>query len=348
MKKFSSLHYCRLDGKRFDFLKLVLAIFIVGIHTTPMDFFLQPILRVAVPIFFIMTSYFFFLNQSKLTYSEEKRFAMKRFVKRYLVLYAFWFVVLLPITIIVRRWNVDFGFDTMLGILKGFMFGSTFPASWFLMASLINVVFVWCVSKKISNFLLLILGVLFYIPCCLFSNYYNIIDNQFVTEIYLKYVWMFGEPYNSFPVALFFVVLGKIFAENSVFLSNGKISILLLLSFVSLYVEFFTIQHYHLLHCDDCYLSLIPLSIFLFMLIGQNHIKIDVPTKEIRKCSTIIYCCHLSIVYVVKKMLTIVDNSFVPKSLLLFIITLLVSLLICLILYNLTKKDCFRILKWAS
>lgn len=79
-----SNNYCKIDGKRLDVLKIVLAVFIVAIHTTPVNFQLRPLLRLAVPLFFIITSYLFFSKQSRLSSDEDKTIAFKKFVRRYL------------------------------------------------------------------------------------------------------------------------------------------------------------------------------------------------------------------------------------------------------------------------
>ena len=272
MSILSSNLYCSIDGKRFDALKIVLAVFIVVIHTTPVNFILRPIFRLAVPLFFIMTSYFFFLKQKQLNSNEEKKTGLLKFVKRYLILYLFWFIVLLPITVIVRKWYIiDNG--TFIRVLQCFLFGSTFRASWFLMASLLSVIFVWCVSKKISNSCLIGLGLFFYIFCCLFSNYYDMISNDVLIDIYKKYVLVFKRPYNSFPVAMLFVVVGKLFAENSVIVSNKKILLFLLASILALYAEFYLVQNYSHVTNDDCFFSLIPFSILLFITDFINKLK---------------------------------------------------------------------------
>lgn len=350
MKLLPSNYYCSQDGRRFDILKIVLAIFVVAIHTTTMDFFLRPILRIAVPIFFIMTSYFFFLNQKKMNSYQEKKKALIKFSKRYLLLYLFWFIVLLPITVICRKWYVNFGFETLINVIKCFLFSSTFRASWFLTASLINIVFVWWASRKISDIWLIVLGLLFYFPCCLFSNYNNIVENENVIESYIKYASCFSTPYNSFPVALLFIMFGKILAEKSILFSNRKIIFYLIMSIISLYIEFYIIQYNRLFLFDDCYLSLVPSSLLIFMLIGQNHITISFPTREIRKCSTIIYCCHASIASCVNGVLTIMGGQRMSATIYygcMFMITLLISFWVYTFIQQLSKSNYSRLVKWA-
>ena len=52
IQTFASSDYISVDGKRFDVLKFILAIFVVGIHTLPINFWLRPLFRTAVPLFF--------------------------------------------------------------------------------------------------------------------------------------------------------------------------------------------------------------------------------------------------------------------------------------------------------
>ena len=348
MSMLSSDLYCNKDGKRFDILKIVLAVFIVAIHTTPVEFGLRPIFRVAVPLFFIMTSYFFFLKQKQMHSKEEKKKGLLGFVKRYLVLYLFWFVVLLPITVIVRKWYVIDN-DIIIRVLQCFLFGSTFRASWFLMASLLSVIFVWFVSKRISNTLLVVLGLFLYLFCCLFSNYKDLINNEVLIEIYKKYVLLFKRPYNSFPVAVLFVVVGKVLAEKSVVVSNMKIIFFLCVSIFFLYAEFYFVQNDSHVINDDCFFSLIPLSVLLFMFIGQNYINYNGETRNIRKCSTVIYCCHGSIASVMKYVLLQIGVvSGLVFYAILFFITLLISLGVYQLMCLLSQYTNFQFVKWGS
>lgn len=48
------------NDSRYDVLKLVLSLFVVAIHSDLFPPLLYPWLRVAVPLFFMMSSYFLF------------------------------------------------------------------------------------------------------------------------------------------------------------------------------------------------------------------------------------------------------------------------------------------------
>lgn len=158
------ISYLRNGGGKYDVLKITLAILIVVLHTRPLSNDFQPILRLAVPVFFIMTSFFFF-NKVKDFSKEETNAALSKFVRRNLLLYLFWFVVLLPITLYRHDWfesGVVMGFVRMM---RSFFFGSTFAASWFITSSVIAVTLVTFASRMMKSTWLFLLSLLAYLFC---------------------------------------------------------------------------------------------------------------------------------------------------------------------------------------
>lgn len=92
-----------------DLTKLVLSIMIVAIHTSLFPNILYPWLRLAVPLFFIISSFLLFskVNNVSLT---EKDIVVKNYIIRQLKLYLFWFIILLPLTVIIRKeWIIGGG-----------------------------------------------------------------------------------------------------------------------------------------------------------------------------------------------------------------------------------------------
>ena len=199
--KIRSNEYMAVNGNKYDILKLVLAILIVGIHSSKAGMILRPVLRLAVPLFFMISSYLFFLKQGTLNSWQERLKGLKKYAKRILLLYLFWFVLLLPCTIYYREWYVDFGPEKLLVIARSFFFGSTFIASWFLMASLMGVAIVWLLASwKMRNGWIIGSGAAIYVLCCLVSNYNEALKGcPHFLEAYQTYVNLFTLPLNSFP-----------------------------------------------------------------------------------------------------------------------------------------------------
>lgn len=234
-------------------------------------------------------------------------------------------------------------------MLQSFLLGSTFKASWFLMAALVSVIFVWIVSKRVHDKWLLLLGLLLYLLCCLTSNYYNLIRNEEILDFYHKYRSVFLIPFNSFPVAMLFVVYGKVLAERSIYIPQRFLLLLVLVSFSLLYIEYYIIWHYDLINCDDdSFLSLIPLSLFSFMLVGQSRWTLDADTKRIRKASTVMYCCHLTYAFIVNHFLERcnIESQIVHHGML-FLLTLLISVVTFRVIEFFENYPHLGVLKYA-
>lgn len=338
------------NGNKFDILKFVLAILIVGIHSSKSGMIFRPVLRLAVPLFFIISSYLFFLKQSKLTTHQDRFHGLKRYTKRILRLYTFWFLLLLPFIIYYREWYVDFGPEKLITIARSFFFGSTFVASWFLMASLIGVTIVRLLSSlKVKNSVILVIGVVIYMLCCLVSNYYNLLSHcpSFV-KAYTCYTDIFTQPFNSFPCSILFVGIGKILAEKELSPSNKLLWIVLFFSMVLLYVEFYITQHYFKAYYDDCFLLLPVACACIFMLIGQSSPrKTGYDTIKLRTYSTIIYCCHGTLISIMNSVLNFIKmneiNCIIQFAM--FFITIFLSIAICELLMRLERR---RYLGWLK
>ena len=352
MRLLCSNEYVKVDGDRFDVLKFILALCIIGIHTD-LSYVLKPIFRLAVPLFFMMTSYFFFLKQDRLESLEAKKSELKKYCKRILQLYLFWFILLLPLTVFFNKWYVGAGPGLLVDVLQSFMFGNTFKASWFLMASLLGIVLVWYLSRWFKFGTMIIIGIVLYAFCCLTSNYYHLCEHiPYFTEFFDGYMSVFKRPYHSFPVAFVFVAVGKYLAEHRALISNRNLVWAIIISAVFLVGEFILIQNNHWVNRDDCYFALLPLSVALFMLIGQNHVKVTANAMKLRKYSTIIFCSHYSIALIVLHLLKGVMPqvkvlSFDICNLLVFAITLGVCLVLCRLLLWLETQDHFRWVRYS-
>ena len=88
----------------FDLVKSIMALFVIAIHTlllsssTKIGLMLLPLVRTAVPVFFLFSGYFFFKKMDKIPATEQLPF-LKRNIIRYLQLYGIWFVITFPVTV---------------------------------------------------------------------------------------------------------------------------------------------------------------------------------------------------------------------------------------------------------
>ena len=277
----------------FDIAKLILSLMVVMIHVNPVgggiDSIVFPVVRIAVPLFFMMSSYFFFgkISNQNQQYSVN---ALKKYVFRLSKLYLAWFLVLLPYTLWFRDYFSEGIMNGLLSLLRGVMLWSTFRASWYISATIIGTVLVYLLSKIASNRIIILMGGLLYLLCSLLSNYSGISERLpvFVTinKVY-PYIW------NSFPVSILWIALGKCFAERQ----HKPISmraLILVISLVLLFVENYLGKRFgYIIKDNDCYILLIPTCIILFDYLLSWDVQIN-HGKEMRASSTIFYCLHTS------------------------------------------------------
>ncbi len=335
----------RTSNSVFDIVKLILALMVAAIHASLFPEVLYPWLRIAVPLFFILSSYFLFL---KVNASADKRSVIKRYIVRNLRLYAFYFILLLPYTIYVRDWFAEGVGKGLLLLLRDFFFASTFPASWYIMASVIAVVLISFASKYLSGRALCRITFLLYLLIAFRSAYYHLYFDKIpiLSSAVNAYDQIFTPAYTSFPVALFWVAVGKRFAEARE-RTDGlfwRKAVLLVLSGAGLWLEwnFVRIKTGRLNY--DCYLMLALFVPVLFDLIRSIPAKYYAAGPNLRKISTVIYTTHMPFLTVASALLRRMQIAY-P----LFCYTFAVCgcLVTSLLILHFEKKPYLRWLKYA-
>lgn len=309
----------------FDLSKIILSLMIVAIHTSFLPNILYPWLRLAVPLFFLMSSFLLFskINQEP----NRRKEIVKKYVFRLCKYYLFWFIILLPITIYARKsWFND---GIILGIVRCILkplLGSTFYASWYISASIIGVIVVDKLSSKINYKLLLPIFIVIYFVCCLTSSY------KFIIGIDDTSKWII-EPHMSFMVSLLYILLGKIISEGKLKINKKLNVVLLLISSIVLYVEWLIIQKETGGINYDCYILIPAVSVLLFLLIINIKISLKKP-KILRQLSSFIYPLHYSVSLPI---ITLLKHYFADGTIL-RIVLFFITIIVCLILFFLVKK----------
>lgn len=295
-----------------------------------------PILRIAVPIFFILSSYFFFKKVAKLNKQDALQ-VYKKFLRRSIMLYLFWFVVLMPITIYARSW-VEMNFVEILeNFFIGLVLKNTFLASWYISAYIIGISIIFFTRNH--NKLMLAFGLVCYIICCLTSNYGHLL------ETIVPYGNMPFMPFNSFMAGMLFISIGKYFAESKiiVFCDNlRKAMSYTIIGLLMLFLENKLIASGGYMVDNDSYFSLIVLAPAVFLLVKYlPQIKIG-STLWLRRYSVVNYCLHCSVIFAIGVFLHLQLHPVV-----LFFVVLLTCTLVAFVLTSLSKVSGFRFLKYS-
>ena len=251
----------------FDLLKIILSFMVVAIHTELLPNILYPWLRLAVPLFFLISSYLLY-TKIKNNPSENKKTIITNYIFRLLKMYLFWFIALIPFTIYVRRHWFDNGLTIGIlnVILKPFM-GSTFIASWYITASIIGTIIVDKLLSKVNYRILIVLFLIAYLICCCASSYSFLFQKISFLSSQKKYISII-EPNCSFIVSLIYILFGKIICEDKFRINRKTNLVLIILCSILLYIEWRIVWNLTEKNNYDCYLMIAPLCILFF-----NYIK---------------------------------------------------------------------------
>jgi len=322
----------RYDAK-YDLVKFGLSLLVMAIHSLLYPMVLFPWLRTAVPLFFMISSYFVF---SKLNTAPDKAQAgiLKKFILRNLQLYLCWFLILLPITLIKRKelyFSGSFS-ENLLAIVRSIFFGSTFSASWFISATIIGVILIHFLTKLLrKDFAVFIISLLAFCFVTLASSYKPLISGTFVETAIDKYVAIFGYLVCSFPAALLWIFIGKMVAEQKIrFQPLWLLILLTICSCIGLFLEWKFVGSLAGSYSNDSYFMLAPLCILLFLGMQQLKPVCWKHSVHFKRASTVIYVTHASIIPVISRL---TDWAFdISHPLLTFSLTFLCCIVIYIII----------------
>lgn len=277
------------DYTGIDSFRLVAAILIVMIHTSPLssfsetgDFILTRVsARVAVPFFF-MTSGFFLISR----YSCNAE-SLIGFVRRTAVIYGISIVIYIPVNL----YNGYFKSDYLLpNIVKDILFDGTLYHLWYLPAAMLGAVIAWYLVKRFDYKAAFEAGVLLYLVGLFGDSYYGL------TEMFSGVKGFYGLLFqicdytrNGIFFAPIFFILGGLIAESRRRESFLKSIIGFAVSFALMLAEAMTLRHFRMQRHDSMYAFLLPCMYFLFHILLHFEGK---RVKSLRTAALIIYIIH--------------------------------------------------------
>ena len=322
---------------KYDILKFLMSIMVVAIHAELFPLVLYPWLRMAVPLFFMITAYFLFTKLEK-AHPDKQKQVLSGFVARNARLYGWWFLLLLPMTLYIRR-TVYFSKGIGAGIaafLKSLFFGSTFVASWYIPASVIAVLFIFFLTKHIrKESVTWILCLVVFCIVTLESSYAPAMDGTAFSKAIDTYSMIFESPVCSFPAAFLWIMAGRWFALNQVPPRISRLALpVFLLSCLGLYAEWCMVLKLFGSYNNDSYFMLLPVCFSFFCFFrSQNSMHLSF-SPALRHASTVIYVSHGSLVYAISFCLKKLVHSVSP------VLVFSLTLLCCLAINSFIEWSC--------
>lgn len=330
-----------------DVLKYVLSILIVATHTSFLAGYITPLVRLAVPAFFMISGYFFFTKINSCDSRQSKTAYLKKSVKHNLKLYAFWFAVLLPLTLYIRQYHTMGLWGGLSHLVRDFLFGSTFQSSWYIVALITGFVIVLFLSYRLPQWALVVIGVICYIPSLLSSNYEFLIYSSDTLQTLgnsLSYVFLL--PCRNFSVSILYIAIGKYLAEKNYEGKTKRYTVTFLLAFAALLFEYAVLKISGVrIEDTDCYIAL-PFAAYYLC---KVFLTLDITCKgafTLRKISTVSYVAHMAVFMIVGKLFKIFG---IPdwQNVLHFAVTLAATQIFALVIIKLSDCKYFKFLKYS-
>lgn len=253
-----------------DIFRLVISIVIISIHYgqsyRPYELIANSVARLGVPFFFLVTGFFFFKRSKVLDEFQFKTgFA---YVKKMVILWCVW-------SLICSYKILTTPYDSRRVIIRLFrsLWGLNFfaPVLWYLIAAAEGLIIVYYINAKTKGRLSIPIFIVSLLICLLGSSYGNLL----VTYPSLQRLYIFLAPQTSVITAVLWYCVAIFIVKNLPHLVKfGKV-IFLIGSGIIWYMESFILHRYGLVRINDIYITLIVISVVLFVFLVTHPIRLS-------------------------------------------------------------------------
>lgn len=267
--------------------KFIAAILVISIHVPPFSegnpalhlLLLGVVSRLAVPLFFISSGYFFMKSYEK----SIHRSILHKTIKLYLV----WTIIYFPLKWLTEYRSISPGEGLLLYVQEWFVHEPYYHL-WYLNALLFSLwMLSWLKNKKISINILLLIGLTLYVIGVLGNTYKPFIETNVLWDVYFS---LFKTTRNGLFMGFPFVVVGAYIYEQEEHVVFKKryfiISLFLLLIEPAILYALQTPTLW------DFYFTIFPVSFLLFLFLIQSKTTLGYQTYMLRKMSSWIYFIH--------------------------------------------------------
>lgn len=248
-----------------DRFRLIAALLVIAIHTSPLasfsgeaDFFLTRVLaRIAVPFFLMVTGFFFPSDPDKL----------RKSLKKLCLLYGGSILLYLPLGLYAGHYRALYLTDA----LRMLLFDGSFYHLWYFPAAITGIILVFALKRVLRLRWVCVISVVLYVIGLFGDSYFGLAEKlPPVKAAYEGMFRLFSYTRNGIFMAPVFLVLGILIQEysrKSLHRSTLRYALCLLVSFVCMTVEAFTLHNLRLQRHDSMYVFLLPVMVSLFLLL---------------------------------------------------------------------------------
>jgi len=283
-----------------DLFKLIMAFFIVAIHSglftdvnNELAFVtIQVFARMGVPFFFIASGFFFSKGLAKR--GSEAPAYLGRYEKKLLGLFAFWSAVMLAFWARNGLRANGFGWAFALRLAQTLAFDP--GVFWYLLALVVASLFSYPFIRRGRGALLFSIACLFYVFGMFGDSYYGLVkDAPVVGDIYRAYFSVFVHARHGLPFGLLFFSLGHLFARNEgrLVVQKPLLCAAFVLSLALRYLELRVVRDRGLALDNSISLFAVFPAALLFILAYTAKPRIgDEKSKSLRTLSSTVFFSH--------------------------------------------------------
>lgn len=351
------------DGRNYnavDLAKFICSILVMTVHIYPFgfsdetgpirymnDLFENYLSRIAVPFFFVCSGFFLY---KKTTLPSFHFGPTKKYALRLLRLYFVWTLIYFPLA------YKEFPIDekgmayAILTYVKRCVFTGSYTHLWYLNAAIFAVLLIsLLLYKKVSPPKMMGAALILYIIGLFAQSWFGFIaplrESAPVLWSMLKLVERIIETTrNGLFEGFLFVGFGMLFAYYRFPISRKMSLFGFIFSMILMFAEFSLLEHFGFAREHDMYLFLVPASFFGFSLVYQIELPDRPIYKTLRTLNSLIFYSNLWVRSAVGKTLKMIYEP-LPRTCLLFILTLAVTVTGSLIVMKLADLRGFRWLK---
>jgi hypothetical protein len=285
-----------------DYYKILLAILVVGIHTSPFLEYSKPlsfifnlgIFRLAVPTFFLINGYYAIV-------ALETKENLKKYLLRVLKLYVFWTILYFPLFMYTHDFSIK---NIVWGIIVVF-YG--YGHLWYVTALLGGMALFYYLLQHYSKKTILILAVIFYFLGCfieLLQDNYCRSGTGFIVEVAHLQVWKLNFIFFAFPFISVGYYLKK---EVKQFYFLRYLNVALLLFIIELVCSYYFLP----LGRNMLFSLLLVTPCIFYFFITKNYFenKTFFLSDYIDKLPNSIYYVHGLVVFFSHYLLTNISNT---------------------------------------
>lgn len=264
---------------------------------------------VAVPIFFVVSGFLTFKTDE--TDSMEARLSingqkLKKQIVRILKLYLIWSIVYFPLTL---RGYIKEGISIQgmfIDYIKNAIFNGTYYHLWYLPSLIFALAIVYLLYSRLNTKKIFILGIILYIIGCV-ADTYNF-EIGFLKDIICFYKKIFITTRNGLFFGFIYVFIGKLIANNKESLIKYRkiLFVLLIISVILFVFEGYMLAVVYRKVIINMNFMSIPLSLSIVALAISKK-KYGLNLLLYREMSTMVFCCHPLIIYLIDSMLNYIN-----------------------------------------